>query len=402
MSSSNRKPRVLLNWDTTRKDLWEPFLEMKDDIDFVVIWADIEKNPCHPFPQISFSDYTSPYKLIDDVRPDRILFFNINSFTHIGLNLAAKNRGIPTFTMHHAIFHSDLIERNREKQKEGVESKAEGGINTNTVKFYLSALRPKNILQLPKYLWFMWLRRNRERLIALEQCVFDGRLPRYYINLSPHNAILSIRVDRITRMDNFKFIGHPFFDSILQDLNRCADTTQGNSDRYFLLIDFPNDENILIFRRMGAERKRKFYQNLSALAKQNGCRLKIKLHPRGYNSPLNYEDENVDLIREADMAALIHGAEKVLSFFSTLIVPAIYHKGNCYIIYTGDDRKFQDELVELGVATKLDAYNFSQSDFDKELPADKQSEHFKVFIERYLYYTDGKAGQRLKAILSGE
>ncbi|MCR6722486.1 MAG: hypothetical protein NVV59_19835 [Chitinophagaceae bacterium] len=382
--------------------MWEPFLAMKDEVDFVVIWGAIDENPWHPFPQVSFADYKSPYKLLDDVQPDRILFFNINAFTHIGLNLAAKNRGIPTYIMHHAIFHSDLIERNREKEKEGVESKAEGSVNPNTVQFYLSALRPKNILQVRKYLWFMWLRRRRERTLALEKCVFDGRLPTRYINLSPHNAILNIKVDHIKKLDKFIFIGHPFFDSILQSLNNQVGKVALKEDPYYLLIDFPNDENVVIFRKMGAERKRKFYQNLSTLARKKGRRLKIKLHPRGYFSEHNYQDDNIDLIREADMAALIHHADKVLSFFSTLIVPAIYHKGYCHIIYTGDDRKFQDELVELGVATKLDAYDFDESDLEKGLEVNKESENFRIFIERYLYYTDGKASQRLKELLAGQ
>jgi hypothetical protein len=80
------------------------------------------------------------------------------------------------------------------------------------------------------------------------------------------------------------------------------------------------------------------YQRLSALAKSKGCRLKIKLHPMGFDSPHNYQDDNIDLIREADVAPLIHNAQECFSFVSTLLIPIIYHRKYCYVFSLGTIR----------------------------------------------------------------
>lgn len=395
------KKTVLLNWDTTRKDLLEPFIALKDDVDFVIIWGDrsVNDRDNHPFRQVYFTDYKTPYQLLEAVRPDKVLLFNINSFTHVALNLAAKNRGIPTYTMHHGIHHADLIEMNIVREKVGLHKKRRLVSSTQTLRFYFSALRWRNVGQFYSFVRFAWIRQKRDRLLAANKSIFDARLPDHYINLSPHNAMLAKRVDRIQSDEKFIYIGHPFFDGILTRLNELKERNGQAQENYFLLIDFPNIENHLSFKLMTAGRKRNFYKKLSALAKSEGCRLKIKLHPFGFDSPHNYKDDNIDLVYEADMAPLIHYAKKCFSFFSTLIIPIIYHKGTCFIIHIGDDRQLQKDLVELGVARKLDADDFDAADI-AEVPGDAVSEKaYQVFVERYLYYTDGKATERLKNIL---
>jgi len=396
-----RKKRVLLNWDTTRKDLLEPFLALQNDIEFVIIWGGYseEDKKNHPFRQVYFTDYRTPYRLLDAVQPDKILFFNINSFTHVALNLAARNRGIPTYIMHHGIHHADQLEMHIAREKEGLHEKRKIVSNTASFWFYFSALRPKNFRQLFSYTRFAWVRQKRDKLLAIRQCYFDARLPDHYINLSPHNAIIIKRVDRIRDDKKFFYIGHPFFDAILGRLNALRDQPPCTAEKYYLLIDFPNIESHITFKRLTADGKKAFYRRLSALAKAGGCRLKIKLHPFGFDSPHNYQDENIDLIREADMAELIHGAEKCFSFFSTLIIPIIYHKGTCFLFFTGDDRELQYDLVELGAARRLDMTDFSEKDLADERPAAMVKDAYNTFIKRYLYYTDGKATERLKNIL---
>jgi len=393
--------KVLLNWDTTRRDLLEPFIALKDDIDFVIIWgdrqADDKKN--HPFAQVYFTDYKTPYQLLKEVKPDKVLLFSINSFTHVALNLAAKNLRIPTYVMHHGVHHADLIEMNKVREKIGLHQKRRLVSSRQSLWFYFSALQLKNIGQLYSYFRFAWIRQKRDRLLAAEKCVFDARLPDHYINLSPHNAVLAKRIDHIESDEKFFYIGHPFFDAILSRLNELNEKDEKTGEDYFLLIDFPNIENHLSFKLMTAEKKLEFYKKLSAIAKAEGCRLKVKLHPFGFNSPYNYQDDNIDLVYEAEMAPLIHYAKKCFSFFSTLLIPIIYHKGSCFIIHIGDDRQLQKDLVELGVAQKLDAFNFRADDIAGNNENAISEKAYQAFIERYLYYTDGKATERLKNIL---
>lgn len=391
---------ILLYWDTSRKDLLEPFIALKNDLNFIIVWAEKPDTAHHPFRQIFFNDYSTPYKLLDEIKPDKILFFNINTFPTVAVNLAAKNLGIPTYVMHHGIHHSDNIEINKQIESQGLHTPRKAISNRSTLKFYLSALRLKNIGQVFPMARYAWLRQKRDRILANERCVFDARLPDYYINLSPHNAIIAKKIDHVSDDSKFIYIGHPFFDKILQELNELKSKQVVSNDRYYLLIDFANRDQNLSFRTMTAEGKRKFYQRLSAFAKANGCRLKIKLHPFGYDSPHNYQDDNIDLIRETNVAELIHGSEKCFSFFSTLIIPIVYHKGLCYIFHIGSDRNLQKELVDLGVAVKLTAENFENEMSAAPESVNISNEGYKVFIERFLYYTDGKATERLKNILS--
>lgn len=396
------RTRVLLNWDTTRKDLMEPFLRLKDELDITVVWGipTEEEKASHPFRQVSFVDYKSAYEMLDDTRPDCILFFNINNFPQVALNMAAKNRKITTYTMHHGIHHADFLEITRALISRGGHKKRKLLSSFQSFRFYFSGLRFKNIGEIIPMIRFAWRRQRNQRLLAMEKSNFPSRHPDFYINLSPHNAIITKKIDHLTDDSRFRYIGHPFFDSILQDLNRLKSSPAGNRQPYWLLIDFANRDHVLSFKIMGAAGKKAFYQRLSALAKEMGCRLRIKLHPFGYDSPHNYVDDNIDLVKEANMAEEIHYAEKCFSFFSTLIIPVIYHKGSCFLFHIGEDRELQKDLVELGVAIRLETGSF-EKDQIANAEAKVSEESYNEFVRRYLYYTDGKSTERLKNVLAG-
>ena len=398
-----KKTRILLNWDTSRKDLLEPFISLKDDLEFIIVWGEDRNIDAlnHPFTQIYFSDFKTPYKLLKEIRPDKILFFNLSSFPQIALNLAAKNLWIPTYVMHHGIHHSDSLKHSKQTETYELDKKGNLISNISSALFYFSALSIRNLNQLFKYIYFAWLRQRRSVLVAMEKCVFDARVPHHHINLSPHNAIITKIIDHLTDDDKFIYIGHPFFDRILRELN-CLREKQGNAnEKYFLLIDFPNLHHLLFFKMITPEKKVELYQRLSALAKSKGCRLKIKLHPMGFDSPHNYQDDNIDLIREADVAPLIHNAQECFSFVSTLLIPIIYHRKYCYVFSLGDDSQFQKELIELGVARRLDANAFDGNEILGQQENKISPSAYKIFVERYLYYSDGHATERLKNILLG-
>lgn len=394
-----RKPKVLLYWDANRKDLLEPFLKLKDEIDFVILWGD-QPGKDLPFPQIYIRNYRTPYQLLNEVRPDKILFFNINSYPQIAVSLAASNRKIPRYHMHHGIHHADNLEINLQKEKEGMHVRKRLISNFSSLFFYFSALRLRNLDQVFPMIRFGWVRKKRDRTVAISKSKFKARLPDWYINLSPHNAIITRRLDGLNSDDRFIYIGHPFFDEILTSLNNLKAGSKGKDGKYFLLIDFPNKEDILEFKLMTADGKWAFYRKLSQMAASVGCRLKIKLHPFS-KGEFDYKDDNTDLIREGNVADLIHHAEECFSFFSTLIIPIIYHKGYCYLFSLGKDRNLQKELEELGLAISLNTASFSSKDLvESERVVNDDS--YTTFVQRYLYYADGKSTWRLKNILTSD
>lgn len=394
-----RKVRILLNWDISRQDLLQPFIDIQDEIEFIVIWKGKrdDKPPKHPFEEIFFDDYRTPYAILRKIKPDKILFFGIDSYPQIALNLAARNLNIPTFTMHHGIYSGNVLEINQRKEELGIRKKGKLMNSFSSLYFYISALRLKNIDQLFRYLTFPWIRHKRNIVVALEKHRFEGRLPTKFIQLSPHNAISTKRINHLQNDERLIYIGHPFFDQILNDFNKPASENSKSPEKYFLLIDFPNIESNIAFKILGAEGKQNLYKRLSSIAKSMGCRLKIKLHPYGYNSPHNYTEDNIDLVYETNIASLIFYAEKCFSFYSSLLVPVIFAKRYCYVFDVGLKMDMQDELVELDVVKRLRAESFVEEDIRE--PATASPENFRIFLARYLYLPDASATLRLKKIL---
>ncbi|MCZ2459942.1 MAG: hypothetical protein LC128_09990 [Chitinophagales bacterium] len=397
------RKNILLNWDSSRADMLEPFVKLKDDFNFSVIWFKSKQKhkKTHPFPEYYFGDYKTPYRLLKELKPEVIVSFGIHSFPQIALNTAAKNKGIPTFTMHHGVFSSNIVAITKMRQDMGIVKKRKPLSSLSSFYFYFSALRWANRKDLFSYLRFPFLLNRYGAVEALKKCVFRARLPDHYIQLSPHNSVFYKELDHLNCDEKFFFIGHPWFDNFFS-LPQDYSPNLKNEPPYWLLIDFPNIETNIGFKKIGFGRKKNFYIRLSAFAKKNGCRLKIKLHPSGFDSPYNYKDENIDLIKETDIVSLIQKADKCLGFYSTLLFPIVYLKKHCIVFDLGIDIANQQELVDLGVVTKLDLDSFTEEQLFPPVNTKKYEKASAEFIRRYLYYTDGKATERLKKILSGE
>ncbi|MEO7800528.1 MAG: hypothetical protein ABIR81_00935 [Ginsengibacter sp.] len=397
------KLKILLNWDTSRKDLFEPFITLKSDFEFVVLYnrSPSNKPSIHPFKEIYFDSFLTPYDVLRLVKPDRIIFFNINSFPQIALNRAAKNIGIQTFLMHHGIHSSDVLRLSQVRADLGLDKKSKHTKSFKTLLFYLLALRFKNYKEFWKYLRFPITMNKNHRTIALHKSSFDAILPTKIIQLSPYNSKYTKSIYGFIDDKIFVYIGHPSFDKIIHRFKELVNSVIKRNNPYFLLIDFPNIENNMGYKIVGFERKLLFYKKLASAAKQHGCRLKIKLHPAGYDSELNYvDDSNIDIITETDIAKLIFEAKVCLSFYSTLLIPIIYQKKFCYVFHFGLQIGLQTDLVELGLVKLLSLDDFTAEDLHSDnyfLNYDAQS--YKTFIDRYLYFVDGKSTERLKMVL---
>jgi hypothetical protein len=398
-----RKKNILLNWESSRADLMEPFIALKDHFNFSVIWY---KEPPdhpqkHPFEEYYFGDFKTPYQLLRKVKPDKIIFFGVHSFPQIALNAAARNKGIYTYTMHHGVFSSNLSAITQMRRDMGIVKSKKRFNSLASFYFYFSALQLSNWKELFKYLFFPFLHHKYGSVEALKKSVFPARLPNKFIQLSPHNAIVYKEMNHLHNDDLFLYIGHPWFDKFLLEIKQEKNIETPEAP-YWLLIDFPNIEQNIGFKKVGAEIKTTFYKNLSAFAKADGCKLKVKLHPAGYNSTYNYQDDNMELLKEIDILHQISQAKRCFSFYSTLLIPIIYIKRHCIVFDLGLDIGLQRELIELGVATRLDITGFTYEELIADHSGKKSEEAYKEFITRYLYKTDGEATSRLKEILQSE
>lgn len=393
------KTKVLLNWDTDRKDLFKPFIELKDDIEFIVLHKGQEDGSVrvHPFREIFFYNYSTPYKILKEIKPDAVLFFGIYSFPQIALNLAAKNLGIRSYTLHHGIHPTNRLAINIEKNAAGINNRNKRLIsNFKTVRFYLSAIRFNNINQLFSYLSFPVKRRRSNTLVAMEKSQFSARMPTKFIDLSPHNAISTKEVNHLNNDEKFIYIGHPWFDEYIARFIELQNSSKASSEKYNLLIDYANIDSNFAYKKSGRKAKDMLYKKLSQISRQSNRRLKIKVHPAGYHYNFNLQDDNIDLVYDTDTPQLIYSAEDCYSFYSTLVIPVIFYKGFCNLLDAGFNVSTQDELLDLGVVNKIRI-----SDLDTEATFKKNAVlNYDEFIKRYIYIEDANATNRLKEVLA--
>src|SRR5687768_8598575 len=95
----NSSYRILLVWNYERIDCIQPFLDLEDQFHFFFLnkfkeeddqFAGNAKN----IKRIYWTDYSGPGAILDEVKPQAIIFMSLIHFTDIILNSIAKKRKI--------------------------------------------------------------------------------------------------------------------------------------------------------------------------------------------------------------------------------------------------------------------------------------------------------------------
>src|SRR5690242_13495439 len=94
--------RILLNWYYHRPDLTRHLLELGRDHELFFIDRHAPDGVDVPGATVLYwGDFASPYALLDEVRPDKVVFSDIEAFHQLALNIAARNRHIPSYILQH-------------------------------------------------------------------------------------------------------------------------------------------------------------------------------------------------------------------------------------------------------------------------------------------------------------
>lgn len=392
--------KILVNWDYNRSDLMKAFAALQEEISFVFLYkeAQVAGHPDKVFNKevIYWNHFENPYQILDQVKPDKVLFHDIESFLQVALNIAAKNRGIPTFVLEHGLrgdYEVDIALNSQTATKTPSGNKRASNTpakKRSTLSFYLSAFRLKNISSVFNFFRFLFIRKKFGLTVGLYKCPFSLREADKYINFTIHNASYVMKRDHLPA-DKIIAIGNPAFDEIFLSIEKEADI----KENYYLLIDAPYCEDEAF--SMKIETKTSFYTKLNEFCLSKGSPLKIKLHPQSYKATYLPEHSNIEYLRETNLADLIKKAKGCfLVNLSTLSPLAMYYSSCIY--FNSGINPYDKDLLE---SNFLPAY-----DFNAFLPSDLRfrevSTEEKVKIKKaYLYETDGKATERLKQILLG-
>lgn len=411
------KPCILAVWDYHSAHLVAPFEALGDRFRFTYL-AHVrpahERRSAPRRDAVYYADFPSARALLEHVRPDAIVFMGIAGY-QILVREAARQLGIPTALMQHGLFtdrkHYEAIAAviaNAPRSSDASERAAPVpsgsrrtrllGLARQTLAaaphrlwlagFSARSLFPHSLDQLPGIARFQY-RVARGDIYTKTYLVEHGRFrrPDRFICYTDRNARLYGEVYGAGEADTY-LIGNPGYDAYL-----AIEGERAPGPPYVLLIDSPLTQN-----RYGVEfapraQVTDFYARARDWAAARGAELWVKLHPESYDDTWRPRWDGVRWLKDVpELPRVMRDAESIISFPSTLIVPAAYLRPTLAVTpYPHDVTR---RLGELGVAIERGGLDF---DFDavdlgsvrREGPA------WETFIREYLHAETGSSGDRL-------
>ena len=387
------KKRILLVWWYDRADLWKPFEKLKKNFDYSLLFYKFkeEEQKSLPYDTYFWTEFVSPFEIIDQIKPDKVIFFGVVSHYTIALNYVCKKFGIKTYQIEHGV-RANLKEALKIENVNKIEEKKEENqviLSSNKlhpVLFFLRTFSIRDLMVLPNFVKIFYLLRINKRYKALSSLKFKERLPNKYIVFT--KWLGTIYRERDGALDEQMIpIGNYFFDEYFREL---PEVFPEPTEEYYLLIDQPIYE---VYEEIDERARELFYKKLALFSKKNDAVLIVKLHPSDFdNNDLPVMD-NLRYLKEGNNLELIIQSKGAFGFFSTLLIPAIYHKPT--VLFNVRSLQMLLDWKEFGVIELLDFMNFEPEDINFERIGADEASH-RLFVEKYLYKADGKALVRLK------
>lgn len=395
-----RKKKILLYWFEMpgRPELMDIFVYDDPCLEFVHLYhfSPRERTDKYsPYRMLYWFDYNSPYTLLNEVQPDLVVVANGEGLYEVALLMAANQKGIKTLCVQHGLFAPSVFEEMRTTKTKRELNKA--FYYWKVFRFYAAVfLRLKQGMR-KQLLKFLRDFIKHGQYVACEKNQFPLRLPTNYVCFTRYNAQYFITRDGSIEHKIIE-IGVPFFDYIFR-LNNTQPVQAANAAQpYLLFIDtrlikdgFPVPAGVM----------NGYYSKLNQFAQQRGYRLKIKLHPWSYNEKELLEHPNIEYIRNISKEQLVQEivqAKTVFSFFSTLLFPIFFLHEKVVGVEYGDFH-FPAEIKQHHQIPTVNLID----DIPQEFTLDNvqiSQDLLEDVRKKYLFKTDGKAKERLKAIIA--
>lgn len=387
------KKRILFVWWYNRVDLWKPFEQLKENFDYSLLFYKFkeEEQKSLPYDTYFWIDFASSFEIINKIKPDKVIFFGVVSHYTIALNYACKKNGIETYQVEHGVRGNlkealKLENLNKIEEKKGANQLALSNNKLHPVLFFLRTFSLRDLIVLPNFISIFYLLRTNKRYKALSSLRFKERRPDKYIVFT--KWLGTIYKERDGALDEQLIpIGNYFFDEYFQEL---PEVFPKPTERYYLLIDQPIYE---VYQEIDGQARDSFYKKLALFSKKNDAVLIVKLHPSDFANNDLPEIDNLRYLKEGNNLELIVQSKGCFGFFSTLLIPAIYHKPT--VLFNVRSLQMLLDWQSFGVVELLDFVNFEIDDINFERIGADQASH-QLFVEKYLYQADGKALARLK------
>lgn len=400
----SKRPVLLLNWNYYRADITEPLLQLAEQFELVFLhdYAPSDKTGCvQEFTRIFWNNYASPYDLLNEIKPAKIVFYDCESFHQVGLVVAARNKGIRTFVLEHGLRGGYEVEIEKQKYYHSLKNPVTvyhhpvSGVSTIshrnlTLLFYLRALKFRDILSLPCVFKFIYSRKKYGLTYGLNRVKNKFRYADFYINFTEKNASYIMVRDGVP-LNRFRLCGNPSFDNFFAKAKKFVPSME---EKYILLLDAPFSDTDVF--GMTKEDKNSFLIKLNDFAISKGMKLKVKLHPLSYSSDYFFRHDNISYHRAEDIVPLIFNSSACVHVHMSSLMPlAMLYKP---YLFFNTYPEYNIDIAELNIPS----YNYY--DFKKEaLSIRELDENSKQrIVKDYLYDTDGRAIERIQNVLTGK
>lgn len=402
--------RILLIVDPLRRDFYA-YLNTMKEVDFLLLFyvkpndnsVDMSTLPV-PFKEVFYwENYKTASQLLDIVKPDKIVFFEIIDQRQISLIVTAKAKGIKTFYLEHGAA-GDVVTALARSENDKTVTYFFQRIQATITRFfnsfkdvlkvklfyyasakYVSARFQFRFLFLPiKTLFF-----NPNK--ALRMSIFPERVPGKCILFNEANAE-EFELYTGVKKEDIILGGVPFFDVYHETNQKLED--------HIVFIDHPNLEEGLF--NWTEEHHQQQAMILDAFTKKNDIKLIIKLHPRSQKQRWdNYfrNNPNVEIIQDGQPIHQYLSAKLILAYSSSLLTALLSAKKNCVLlawhpiknVFGADYSKFGICHLSYSSDELLTSYNYW---LENNLCIANQGDYNR-FLQRFNYPFDGNATSRV-------
>lgn len=389
------KKHFLVIWPTKRKDWVSTFHQLSDDFNFIFISSTFAEEPnfANDFECRYWSEFDSAIDVLDDLRPDGIIFMSIETGLTMTLNYLAKKRGLKTYILQHGIFTNYKDYRTREKlwRKETMAKTLKGrqlAKGFNTFHFLRKSLSGFERVHLPLMALYTKLQLTIGPNWVARYLPLGIKRADEYLCYSPYNATIHKETDRVSE-DQIKYVGSPELDLYLKREVELLD------DRFYLHIDQALAENSFGEETVSKNEMTNFYLKLNEFCKRQKALLYIKLHPESYHSNWLPIDKNIVYLKQLENFNLyIQSSIGCFGFYSTMVIPALYWKKT--ILFNIQYSGLQEVVKSLKLATVLNFWTFESEDITFSGVDDFDRD---ALIETFFYSNDGGSIGRIKNAL---
>lgn len=323
--SSAKKPIILTNFGYQRKNWVYPLEAIKDDFEVVYIHYNRKSDETNCFTDstvLYFTDFKNAQELIDKVQPNIFIAMGLNSNLVFAIKHVCNKRGLPFVYMDHGVYGlaKDYVEFEKTIKRKSIKSIIVNDDNNRTrnisfpIKTFIKSIAPFKIIAI-----FIKILFSRFSNKIVFQNIFQKYLaqPDAFLTYSKLNNVVNQQIYHPKEKEIY-YIGNFEYDKFKKE-------PSFSEESYMLLIDSPLSDNPNKDIVFTTENHIRIYNKINSAAREKNLQLKIKLHPYNYNSDWIREIENVEFIKDYDdINSLIKNAKYCVSFYSTLLIPALY------------------------------------------------------------------------------